>query len=140
MASPSTLTRPQFERASKTLITKYAHSTSCSLNISGLKGWSWVEHPVCTLPIVNTILLFSSSSQTVPGLGYLSRTVTVQGHTRNRDSDLLEDDVLEAGVATEDPALASDASSGLLICGQSVAFSPTYQVPVFYFTVHDFRA
>jgi len=47
MTSPSTLTRPQFEQASKALIAKYAHS-SLSLDASRLKGWSWVEHPVCT--------------------------------------------------------------------------------------------
>jgi len=87
------------------------------------------------------MLLFSSSSQTVPGLGYLFRTVTIQGRPRNRDSGLLEEEeVLETGVAAEDPAVAPSASSRLLICGQSVAFSPTFQVPVFYFTVHDPRA
>lgn len=88
-------------------------------------------------PNVNTILLFLLSCQTVSGLGYLSRTVTIHGRARNRDSDPLEDDVLETEVAAEDPALAPGTSSGLLICGQSVAFSPTFQAPVLYFTVHD---
>lgn len=89
---------------------------------------------------VNTILLFSSSSQTVPGLGYLSRTVTIQGRARHRDSGHPEDDVLDTGMTAEDPALAPGGESGLVICCQSVAFSPTFQVPVFYFTVHDPRA
>jgi len=43
-------------------------------------------------------------------------------------------------MTAEDPALAPGGESGLVICGQSVAFSPTFQVPVFYFTVHDPRA
>ena len=84
--------------------------------------------------------MFSPCSQTVPGLGYLSRIVMLPGHVRNEDSDLLEDDVSETIVVVEDPALAPGASSGLFICGQSIAFSPTFQVPVFYFAVHDTRA
>ncbi len=94
-------------------------------------------------PQVSThYFLFSSCSQTVPRLGYLSRIAMVQGRARNGDSDLylLDDDVPETGVAVEDPALAPGGSSGLLICGQTIAFSPTFQVPVFYFTVHDPRA
>lgn len=33
----------------------------------------------------------------------------------------------------------SSASSALdrLVCSQSVVFSPTFQVPAFYFTIHD---
>ena len=64
----------------------------------------------------------------------------VQGRARNGDSDLLDDDVPETGVAVEDPALAPGGSSGLLMCDQTITFSPTFQVPVFYFTVHDPRA
>jgi hypothetical protein len=72
----------------------------------------------------------------------LSRIVTIPGQVRNGDGDPLEDDVSETRVAVEDPdpALAPGASSGLFICGQSIAFSPTFQVPVFYFTLHDNRA
>jgi hypothetical protein len=64
----------------------------------------------------------------------------LQGHARNMGSDLLDDDVPETGVDVDDPALAPCASSALLVSGQSIAFSPTFQVPVFYFTVHDTRA
>ena len=70
----------------------------------------------------------------------MSRIITIPGHVRNGDGDPLEDDVPETRVAVEDPALAPGASSGLFICGQSIAFSPTFQVPAFYFTVHDTRA
>jgi hypothetical protein len=49
MASLSTLTRSQFEQASKALIDKHTHhSTDFPLNPTILKGWSWTEHPVCT--------------------------------------------------------------------------------------------
>ncbi|KAI9510471.1 hypothetical protein F5148DRAFT_976722 [Russula earlei] len=118
MASPSTLTCHQFEHACKALVAKHAHSASSSLN-TVLKGWSWTEHP------------------TVPGLGYLSRTSLIQGLARISDSDLLEDGIPEPEEVVEDPALAHDTSAEYLTCGQSVTFSPTFQVPVFYFTVHD---
>ncbi|KAI0254261.1 hypothetical protein BJV78DRAFT_1186621 [Lactifluus subvellereus] len=117
--STSTLTRPQFEHACKALIGSHGHSTSSPLNATILKGWSWAEHP------------------TVTGLGYMSRTALLQCRTRKRDSDLVEEDGLESGDTIDDPAVARDASSGFLTCGQSIVFSPTFQVPVFYFTVHD---
>ena len=79
------------------------------------------------------------TSQTFPGLGYLSRTALLQGCARYEDSDLLKDEISESEVV-EDPALAHGSSSGFLTCGQSIAFSPTFQVPAFYFTIHDSRA
>lgn len=79
------------------------------------------------------------TSQTFPGLGYLSRTALLQGCARYKDSDLLKDDCSESEVV-EDPALAHGSSSGFLICDQSITFSPTFQVPAFYFTIHDSRA
>ena len=61
----STLTRLQFEQACKALIDKYAHSTSLSWDAYRLKGWTWVEHPVCTLPkcqhIAFVLIVFSDS-------------------------------------------------------------------------------
>jgi hypothetical protein len=70
----------------------------------------------------------------------LSRTVLLQGRARNRDSDLIKDDVSESEDIVEDPAVAHSTSSEPFTCGQSVAFSPTFQVPVFYFIIHDSRA
>jgi ubiquitin-like-conjugating enzyme ATG10 len=67
------------------------------------------------------------------------RTALLQYRTPSRDNDLVEEDGLESGDVV-DPAVARDASPGFLTCGQSIAFSPTFQVPVFYFTVHDSRA
>jgi hypothetical protein len=46
----------------------------------------------------------------------------------------------ESEEVVEDPAVAHGSSSGFLTCGQSITFSPTFQVPVFYFTIHDSRA
>jgi ubiquitin-like-conjugating enzyme ATG10 len=66
------------------------------------------------------------------------RTALLQCQAQNRDIDLVEEEGgLESGDIIDDPAVARDASSGFLTCGQSIAFSPTFQVPVFYFTVHD---
>jgi hypothetical protein len=50
------------------------------------------------------------------------------------------DDVLESEDVVEDPAVAHSTSSEYFTCGQSITFSPTFQVPVFYFTIHDSRA
>jgi ubiquitin-like-conjugating enzyme ATG10 len=70
----------------------------------------------------------------------LSRTALLQGCARYRDNDALKDDVPESEDIVEDPALAQSTSSASFTCGQSIIFSPTFQVPVFYFTIHDSRA
>jgi ubiquitin-like-conjugating enzyme ATG10 len=70
----------------------------------------------------------------------LSRTALLQGRTQYSDSDILMDDFSEPEEVVEDPAVAHGSSSGFLTCGQSITFSPTFQVPVFYFTIHDSRA
>ncbi|KAI0301834.1 hypothetical protein B0F90DRAFT_1935913, partial [Multifurca ochricompacta] len=97
-----TLTRPQFDKACKAFINKPACSTS-SPNASRLRGWLWREHP------------------TVPRLGYLTRTIPLQGEIVN-----------DLAVARDIPP-----EPGFLSCSQSITFSSTFQVPVFYFTVHD---
>ncbi|KAI0269280.1 hypothetical protein BC834DRAFT_820430, partial [Gloeopeniophorella convolvens] len=53
--------------------------------------------------------------------------------------DLVEDASDLEDEALDDPAAVQSNSSEVLACNQSIAFSPTYQVPVFYFTVHDSR-
>ncbi len=70
----------------------------------------------------------------------MSRTALLQGCARNRDSGLLKDDFPESEDIVEDPAVAHSTSSESFTCGQSITFSPTFQVPVFYFTIHDSRA
>jgi hypothetical protein len=70
----------------------------------------------------------------------LSRSALLQGCARNRDSGLLKDDVPESEDIVEDPAIAHSTLSESFTCGQSITFSPTFQVPVFYFTIHDSRA
>ena len=70
----------------------------------------------------------------------MSRTALLQGCTRNRDSGLLKDDVSESEDIVEDPAVAHSTLSESFTCEQSITFSPTFQVPVFYFTIHDSRA
>jgi len=117
----STLTRVQFEQACKAFADKHAQSPSLSVGAARLKDWSWVEHP------------------TVPGLGYLSRSVPLHGRAQaqHRDSDLVRDDVPPSAEFVDDLAIAEDASPEFLTCGQSITFSPTFQVPTFYFTVHD---
>ncbi len=88
------------------------------------------------------LVLILISSQTVPGLGYLFRTVPLYGCTPapDIDSDFVQADVPQSVEFVDDLAIADGASPEYLTCGQSIAFSPTFQVPVFYFTIHDSRA
>ncbi|KAH9007119.1 hypothetical protein EDB86DRAFT_2870099, partial [Lactarius hatsudake] len=122
-SSSSTLTRVQFEQACKAFIDKHARSPPPSVGATTLKGWSWAEHP------------------TVPGLGYLFRTVPLHGCALapDEDVDFVQEDVPQSAVFVDDPAIADGASPEYFTCEQSIAFSPTFQVPAFYFTIHDSR-
>ena len=139
----STLTRVQFEQACKAFVDKHAQSPSLSVGATRLRDWSWVEHPVCTIWYRFIVLvLILILSQTVPGLGYLFRSVSLHGRApaQDRDNDLVQDDVPPSLECVDDFAIAEDASPGFLTCGQSITFSPTFQVPTFYFTIHDSSA
>lgn len=70
----------------------------------------------------------------------MSRTALLQGYARNSDSGLLKDDIPETEDTIEDPAVAHSTLPESFTCGQNITFSPTFQVPVFYFTIHDSRA
>ena len=91
---------------------------------------------------LSVLVLILISSQTVPGLGYLFRTVPLHGRAPapDRENDFAQEDVPESAELVDDLAIADCTSPELLTCGQSIAFSPTFQVPVFYFTIHDSRA
>ncbi|KAJ6599142.1 hypothetical protein DFH09DRAFT_26429 [Mycena vulgaris] len=69
--------------------------------------WTWQEHP------------------SFPGLGYMTRTAL---HTRRAAETLAEEDVDDATAA---------APAETLTCMQYIVYSATFQVPAFYFTLHD---
>ena len=81
-------------------------------------------------------------SQTFPGLGYLFRSVPLHGcaPAPDRDSDFVQEDVPASTEFVDDLAIAESSSPVWLTCGQSITFSATFQVPAFYFTIHDSRA
>ncbi|KAI0049611.1 hypothetical protein FA95DRAFT_1537896 [Auriscalpium vulgare] len=118
MLSSATLTRSQFQQACKAFIAKYSRSTSSDFIEGRLHGWSWAEHP------------------TAPGFGFMSRLVLLSWSDTASEPDL---DAGEVGVAevTDDAARSLPVSSEALTCYQTVVFSPTYQVPAFYFQIHD---
>ncbi|KAI0829421.1 hypothetical protein BC628DRAFT_1133832 [Trametes gibbosa] len=78
-------------------------------------GWSWREHP------------------RVSGLGYLLRTVHLprtQVTEPDEESDMSGDDVAEDESTARSP-------QEFLTCKQYVVYSPTFEVPAFYFTLLD---
>ncbi|KAI0321880.1 hypothetical protein OF83DRAFT_1050374 [Amylostereum chailletii] len=113
--SSSTITRAQFQLACKAFANQHRHDPS-DLKYAGLSGWLWSEHP------------------TYPALGYLSRRVLV--YLRAASSPAEEDDLVDNELDADDLASVS-LNSEAYVCVQSVAFSPTFQVPVFYFTIHS---
>ncbi|KII94786.1 hypothetical protein PLICRDRAFT_86256 [Plicaturopsis crispa FD-325 SS-3] len=110
----TTLSRSQFETACKLFIEK-------SPTTSG-KGWTWAEHA------------------SVQSLGYMSRRATL--FSRPNCGSEEEGDVFEAFDATMQDGLSDDATLAVsaistLNCRQYVVYSSTFQVPAFYFTIHE---
>ncbi|KAI0771465.1 hypothetical protein BD413DRAFT_475413 [Trametes elegans] len=110
-----TLTREQFEEACRRYVDSHSDETK-----SGVKtfssGWSWHEHPF------------------VARLGYLSRTVVLpRTHPPASEND---GELAQTVDTTEDECVATPATE-LLTCKQYIIYSPTFEVPAFYFTLHD---
>ncbi|KAK0486901.1 acetyl-CoA acetyltransferase [Armillaria luteobubalina] len=115
------LTRPQFDLACCALVEKYAHTLS-SPATTPLKGWSWNEHT------------------SISGLGYLSRrTIHIHRLTSGKDNEDLYTNELcnEEYEEPQDESVAAPSLNTTLICQQYIVYSATFQVPAFYFTIHD---
>ncbi|GJE84703.1 autophagy protein 10 [Phanerochaete sordida] len=116
-----TLTRAEFDQACKAYISKYcsAQSFDATPRDDALlrrypAGWSWTEHP------------------TVPGLGYLSRLVSIPSHSSHDNGGQPAEPEVEE---PEDEAAAA-VPHERLVCRQYVVFSPSFQVPALYFSLH----
>ncbi|GLB33727.1 putative autophagocytosis associated protein, active-site domain [Lyophyllum shimeji] len=110
------LSRVEFEIACKAFI---AAGRPDSPAAEAAKGWAWNEHP------------------SVPNLGFLSRTVLHFRRSRSSSTDVLPTDVgTEESLNEEDDAGTASAPE-TLVSRQYVVYSATFQVPAFYFTVHD---
>ncbi|KAI0676834.1 hypothetical protein C8Q78DRAFT_999764 [Trametes maxima] len=112
----STLTRAQFEHACH----RYVETHSCQQSEvkTHPSGWLWQEHPY------------------VSGLGYLARTVYLP-RTNEPEAEAETDDATEladSGVSDDESLAASPEE--LLACKQYIVYSPTFEVPAFYFTIH----
>ncbi|KAK0206491.1 hypothetical protein DFS33DRAFT_592694 [Desarmillaria ectypa] len=112
-------TRPQFDLACRALVEKYAHTVP-SPATAPLKGWSWNEHA------------------SINGLGYLSRRTT---HTRRLTSACFgtdnEEFYNEEYEEQQDESTAAAIPDATLVCQQYIIYSATFQVPAFYFIIHD---
>lgn len=84
---------------------------ACKAFVQHRHDWVWVENAVA------------------PGFGYMLRTISFQKPS-------VTGDPLEP---VDDPAAAMPPPDHLT-CHQSVVFSPTFQVPTFYFSVYDCSA
>ncbi|KAG8865395.1 hypothetical protein FRB96_000285 [Tulasnella sp. 330] len=119
MGQPPVLTRHQFASAAKELVRDQEDKRlKADDPISILyQGWVWQEH------------------STYSHLGYLERSVTVyDGLPVDIEDPATDDAVLETLDASEAP---SCQSLPRFMMQQYVAWSVTYEVPVFYFTLHD---
>ncbi|THH17967.1 hypothetical protein EW146_g2938 [Bondarzewia mesenterica] len=119
---PSTLTRPQFEKACKAFILKYDSHRPPDPMTTQYKGWEWLEH------------------STAPGFGFLTRSVTLSRREQPSNADKDDVELEDRSIApTDDATLSASPAAEAVISIQGVVFSPTFQVPVFHFTVHDSR-
>ncbi|KAF8915952.1 hypothetical protein CPB85DRAFT_1292554 [Mucidula mucida] len=109
--------RFDFDSACHRLIEKYKDAGT-SPATAAYKGWVWHEHPAVT------------------GLGYMSRKTI---HTRTRSPYLDSLDTGDLGLEYEDDATATSPtrSCDIVTCHQYVVHSASFQVPAFYFTMHD---
>lgn len=89
-------------------MTSTLFEAACKAFVRRRHDWVWVEQPL------------------LQGFGYMHRTTPLQN--RSTTSDPPE--------PADDPAAALPLSDHLT-CHQSVVFSPTFQVPTFYFSVYD---
>jgi ubiquitin-like-conjugating enzyme ATG10 len=133
------LTRSQFDAACKQFIAKYATSTDHSQVTEALKGWVWNEHPVRHCDYSIHVYVLSCCLQSMPAFGYMSRSVIhtwrfqpLATETLPPDSDL--DDAYHEDDAT---ALTIPVNHESLIAQQWIVYSATFQVPAFYFTMHN---
>lgn len=101
---------PHFLRAMT--LSRPLFEAACKAFVRHRHGWVWIEHAAS------------------PGFGYMHRTTPLQ--KRSATSDLPE-------LVDGDPA-AAIPSPDHLTCHQSVVYSPTFQVPTFYFSVNDSSA
>ncbi|KAH8106190.1 hypothetical protein BXZ70DRAFT_918552 [Cristinia sonorae] len=107
-----TLTRPQFDRACQALARNHTPSY--------LKSWSWKEH------------------STYPGLGYLSRTLTLPCPADGLAEQDAVDEEPHGDLADseEDAASIPPESVRLTTVQLYVVWSPSFQVPALYFSAH----
>ncbi|OBZ71800.1 hypothetical protein A0H81_08297 [Grifola frondosa] len=116
-----TLTRTQFDKACKLFVAFCSDDAAHAFPRGSSCGWAWKEHV------------------SLPGLGFLSRSILLSRNSGNTLNGEVEgqDDI---GLATSDDSEACSPSADLLTSHQSVVYSPTFQVPTFYFTLHDTSA
>ncbi|KAF8524747.1 hypothetical protein JB92DRAFT_3109267 [Gautieria morchelliformis] len=115
------LTRTQFQQACEAFISKH-ETEHCADEFTGRgkQGWRWHRHSI------------------VPGLGYMARDGLAS--RREHSSASFPEDSLTEPLEEDDVSALPPQPQGtyeVLTVHQSIVYSPTFQVPAFYFTVHD---
>ncbi|KAF9226478.1 hypothetical protein BS17DRAFT_485726, partial [Gyrodon lividus] len=116
-----TFTRSQFDQACKEFIRHHRpqHDSPPDFPMyTTYNGWTWKEHNYLT------------------GFGYMERTTRLKRQSTCRTSDTIFD-AEDSTVDSIDDAAATLPPADYLTCQQYVVFSATFQVPTFYFSVHD---
>ncbi|EIW61738.1 uncharacterized protein TRAVEDRAFT_163229 [Trametes versicolor FP-101664 SS1] len=110
----TSLTRAQFEDACRRYVAAHSDQGRTGITIYPT-GWSWHEHSY------------------VSGLGYLSRTVLLPRISPSEEGELGE--LVGTTLEVEDES-AAVVPGELQTCKQYVVYSPTFEVPAFYFTLN----
>ncbi|KAL6299106.1 hypothetical protein BKA93DRAFT_808335 [Sparassis latifolia] len=116
------LTRPEFDIACKAYISKYNFDSSLGATDARRypNGWTWKEHA------------------SLPNFGYMCRAVFFPLTLTVQSGDEPDEDVYhDISDVDDNAALTQTQSTGVLSTRQYVVHSPTFQVPAFYFTIHD---
>lgn len=72
------------------------------------------------------------------GFGYMSRTIT-QSSSHSFDNSSLSLELSDELMESEDDATLPQSRAPDTVSNQYVVYSATFQVPAFYFTMHDSR-
>jgi len=124
-APQGTLTRTEFKKACIAFIAKRSTVPPSNEFLSrGMTGWQWHQHP------------------NLPDIGYMARTgdaVRYIPESVSQPSQTAPDTEHEYTEEVTDTATLVQhlPPSDILVVQQHVVYSPTFQVPSFYFTVHD---
>ena len=136
-----TLTRAEFNRAAQCFIRRQESAQFVNqFTARSTQGWHWLEHSVRVFSHLPAPWL-KALCQTIQGIGYMFRTGSAFRRSRK---PLVPGDEFAEDMQEDDQALLPSQtppeSLEPLPVHQHIVYSPTFQVPAFYFAIHDASA